>query len=99
MVNFISPEGPNDIPYAYAVDELNNIYLFTIFDDLDDDSLEEDGPCFKVMVIIMNKDVMTILHTHDDVYHKSPYYYYFNMVTDKLDTTRFHPIFATSIKF
>ena len=103
IVNFISPEGsvgdgplaPNDIPYAYAVDELNNIYLFTIFDD--NDYVDDFVPAFKIMVIIMN---MTILHTHDEVYHKSPYYY-FNRVHDynKLDTTKFQPIFATVIKF
>jgi hypothetical protein len=29
IVNFISCEGNNDVPYAHAVDEYNNIYLFT----------------------------------------------------------------------
>ena len=91
IVNFISIEGQNDVPYAYAIDEYNNVYLFRI-DSTDIKNQEE-------VTIIMNQHNLNHFQSkmNSDYYHINPYYYYFFVLTkeEKLDSTKYKPICST----
>lgn len=88
IVNFVSIEGENDVPYAYAIDEYNNVYLFTIDKT---DIKNQEG-----VIIKMNENNLTYLKCklNSDYYHINPYYYYFFVASkdDKLDKTKYKPI-------
>lgn len=91
IVNFVSIEGKNDVPYAYAIDEYNNVYLFTIDKT---DIKNQEGT-----IIMMNEHNLKCLQSkmNSDYYHINPYNYYFFVLTneDKLDKTKYKPICST----
>ena len=92
IVSFISCEGNADVPYAHAVDEYNNIYLFCI---------DYIAPDVKGMIIKMNNELSLQWKPTNDQYHINPYHYYFFKTTDeeKQDQTRFIPIVSTKTYF
>ncbi len=85
IVNYISYEGRNDVPYAYAVDEFNNIYLFSTGET------NREGTIIK-----MDQNLAKILHNDNDYFFKKVYFYYFFVVCDhaKEDYTKYIPIIA-----
>lgn len=91
IVNFVSIEGRNDVPYAYAIDEYNNVYLFTIDKT---DIKNQEG-----VIIMMNEHNLKHFQTkmNSDYYHTNPYNYYFFVLTEKekLDKTKYRPICPT----
>lgn len=90
IVNFISVEGRNDVPYSYAIDEYNNVYLFTI----DRTMKNQEG-----VIIKMNEHHLKYLQgkNNSDYYHMNPYNYYFFVLTkeEKSDKTKYKPICST----
>jgi hypothetical protein len=91
IVNFVSNEGNADVPYSYAIDEYNNVYLFTIDST---DIKNQEG-----VIIMMDKDHLKYLQgkSDSDYYHMNPYNYYFFVLTDKekSDNTKYKPICST----
>jgi len=91
IVNFISIEGNADVPYPYAIDEYNNVYLFSIDST---DIKNQEG-----VIIMMDKDHLKYLQgkSDSDYYHMNPYNYYFFTLTDKEKSgnTKYKPICST----
>jgi hypothetical protein len=91
IVNFVSIEGRNDVPYAYAIDEYNNVYLFTIDNT---DIKNQEG-----VIIMIDKNNLKYLQgkKKTDYFHINPYNYYFFILTDKdkLDRKKYRPICST----
>ena len=93
IVSFVSCEGNNDVPYAHAVDEYNNIYLFSVGE-----------PNKNGVIIKMTNELAKSWQPaksgssmpKNDEFHINPYQYYFFGTTDeeKLED-RFIPIIAT----
>ena len=88
IVNFISIEGNADVPYPYAIDEYNNVYLFRVDKT---DIKNQEG-----VVIMMDQNNLKHLQCklNSDYYHMNPYNYYFFVLTDteKSDKTKYKPI-------
>lgn len=52
------------------------------------------------VIMKMNKDIMKVLNTNDDMYHNNVYYYYYNMLSynDRTDTNIIIPFVTEPIK-